>query len=426
MRIFDIINKKKNKQELTQKEIEFAVAGYQTGTFGDGEMAALLMAICLNGLNQEETAHLTMAMANSGEILDLSDFGVAVDKHSTGGVGDKLTLTVAPMVAAAGLVMAKMSGKSLGHTGGTIDKLAALPGFKTELEPNEFRSILKDVGVAIASQSPNLAPADKLIYALRDKTACVDNISLIAASVMSKKIAAGAKVIVLDIKVGSGAFMKSLDEARELAQIMVGIGKACGKCVAAVLTKMDAPLGRAVGNGVEVVEAVEVLKGAGNAEIRELSIELAAQIISLAQNKDLALAKGIAARTLDDGTALKKFEEMVQSQGGNVAHVHDSSLFGMCQNIIPFTALQTGYIAEINGEICGHTAYIATKGNTDLQAGIMFEKKPGDKVQIGDTLAYIHANDKNAANEAKSLLQTAYKFSEDKPETASLVYEVIS
>ncbi|MDR2166955.1 MAG: thymidine phosphorylase [Clostridiales bacterium] len=420
MRIFDIIRKKKDGEILSAAEIEFAVGGFCGGVFGEGPMAALLMAICLNGLNREETSALTMAMANSGDILDISDLGrPAVDKHSTGGVGDKLTLTVAPMAAACGLAMAKMSGRSLGHTGGTIDKLAAIPGFKTELYSETFKDILRRVGVCIASQSQNLAPADKKIYALRDATATVDNISLIAASIMSKKIAAGAQSIVLDIKVGSGAFMKNLDEARQLARIMVDIGRDCGRNMSAVLTAMDAPLGRAVGNAVEVIEAVEVLRGGGSEDVKTLSIELVAQILVLAEGHGESEARAMAVNALTSGAAFDKFAEMVAAQGGDVAYIHDTSLFPKPKHILTLTAPQSGYVDALNGQICGFAAH--TSGE-----GIIFEKKTGDIVARGCALAYIHSNDLNAAKEAHDLLLKAYKFSESKPKEIPLIYEIIN
>jgi len=421
MRMFDIIKKKKNSQVLSKDEIDFVVRGYTSGTVGDGQMAALLMAICLNGLDRGETSALTMAMANSGEILDLRDLGLAVDKHSTGGVGDKLTLTVAPMAAACGLVMAKMSGKSLGHTGGTIDKLASIPGFRTELDPAEFRALLGRVGVCIASQSANLAPADKAIYALRDLTATVDNISLIAASIMSKKIAAGAEVIVLDVKVGSGAFMKSLPEARELARIMVDIGKDCGRKMAAVVTAMDAPLGYAVGNGLEVSEAIRCLQGGGPDDIRVLSIELTAHILMLAKDINEDEARKMAADTLDNGAALAKFMEMAVAQGAD-----EHFELELSAHRTGIHAPRAGYITAMDGEVCGHAAHICSNGNSDMTAGIVFQKKTGDYVEQGETVAYLLSNDPAALEQARALLETAYTLGDAKPADVPLVYEVIT
>jgi pyrimidine-nucleoside phosphorylase len=427
MRIFDIINKKKNNIELSVAEIEFAVKGFCDGAFGEGPMAALLMAICFNGLNREETSALTMAMANSGEILDLPDLGAPLtDKHSTGGVGDKLTLTIAPMAAACGLIMAKMSGKSLGHTGGTIDKLAAIPGLKTDLAPDVFRDILSQIGVCIASQSQNLAPADKKIYALRDATATVDNISLIAASIMSKKIAAGAQSIVLDIKVGSGAFMKDLDSARQLARIMVDIGRDCGRNMSAVITAMNAPLGRAVGNAIEVIEAIQVLKGDGPDDIKILSIELVAQILTLAKGLNAHEAKKIAEASLTSGAAFNKFVEMVAAQSGDTAYIHDTSLFPRSRPLDFLLSPETGYIDSINGQICGLAANICSIGNTDLFAGIHFEKKTGDFVEQGQPLAILRSNDPNALKKAQELLVTAYNFADTKPAEIPLIHEIIN
>lgn len=381
MSVFEIIQKKKQGKTITRQEIDFVVKGFCDGTIGQGQMAALLMAICLKGFNRQETTALTLAMVASGDVLDFSgkDWTTA-DKHSTGGVGDKLTLTVAPICAALGVRMAKMSGRSLGHTGGTIDKLEAIPGFNADLPNDILMDILERTGLFIASQTANLAPADKLIYALRDLTATVDSPALIASSIMSKKIAAAADIIVLDVKFGSGAFMKTLEEARHLAQIMVDIGRDCGRKVSAVITPMDAPLGNAVGTGVEVLEALEVLKNKGPADIRELSVKLSAQILSLAFDIKEDAACGLAEEVLQNGKAYQKFCEMVKEQGGNL----DELVNKVYHNTIHLKSPKTGYITHMNGEICGMAAH-----KTD---GIIFHKKPGDHVIKGQTLAHIYPN----------------------------------
>ncbi|MCL2855417.1 MAG: thymidine phosphorylase [Defluviitaleaceae bacterium] len=407
MNAFKIIQKKKQGQALTRPEIDFMVAAFCDGFVCEGQMTALLMAICINGFSREETTALTLAMVNSGDVLDFSGRGWAVaDKHSTGGVGDKLTLTVTPMAAALGVYMAKMSGRSLGHTGGTINKLEAIPGFKADLPNDLLMGILESHGLFIASQTANLAPADKKIYALRDKTATVDSPALIAASVMSKKIAAGADAIVLDVKVGSGAFMKTLEDARHLAQIMVDIGKDCGRKVAAVLTAMDAPLGNAVGDGVEVLEAIDVLNGAGPDDIRELSVQLTAQIYSLAKDVDVDAARKLAEATLADGMAFEKFQQMVKVQGGQLDEIAKTPSS-------PFVAPQTGYIFAMDGEICGMAAHLVD--------GITFHKKLGNWVEQGEVLALIHGNNPKTPE----MLAKAYTFAQTKPTPTPLIYEII-
>jgi len=412
IRIFDILDKKKRGKILSEAEIRFAVEGFGDGSISEGQMAALLMAICINGLNREETAHLTMAMADSGDVLDLSGITRPVaDKHSTGGVGDKLTLTVGPMVAASGVAMAKMSGKALGHTGGTIDKLATIPNFNYNLTNNDFVRILEDVGIVIASQTANLAPADKIIYALRDKTATVDNISLIAASIMSKKIAAGAKNIVLDVKAGSGAFMKTHEEARQLAQVMVDIGRDCGRNMAAVITAMDAPLGRAVGNASEVAEAADVLRGDGPNDIKELSVELTAQILMIAKDMDETKARKAAQNCIDDGSAYKRFERMVLAQGGSLEYIDNWASDVQCT---PLRAVKAGCIDIMNGQACGHASRMVDD--------IIFIKKTGDYVDEGEIIAEIYGANPNPAME---LLDTAYKYSDVKPKQNPLIYEII-
>ncbi|MCL2234861.1 MAG: thymidine phosphorylase [Defluviitaleaceae bacterium] len=411
MSIFEIIQAKKEGEALSPQQIDFVVAGFSDGRVSEGQMGALLMAICLKGFTREETTALTLAMANSGDVLDFEGFGgVVADKHSTGGVGDKLTLTIAPMCASLGVSMAKMSGRSLGHTGGTIDKLEAIPGFKVDLPNEELMRILSRVGVFIASQTANLAPADKTIYALRDKTATVDSPALIAASVMSKKIAAGAQNIVLDVKVGSGAFMKTLEDARHLAQIMVDIGKDCGRGMAAVLTAMDAPLGRAVGTGLEVMEAIDVLQGKGPADIRDLSVELTAQIYSLSKGVDMEISREISKTCLENGTAFAKFKEMVEAQGGNL----DGVAQGISADKLDVFASSTGFITSIDGETIGKVA--------NQSGGMTLYKSVGSQVAVGDKVASIYGTaDEQMAKRAEE----AFTYGGEKPEIPPLVYEVI-
>ncbi|MCL2574844.1 MAG: thymidine phosphorylase [Defluviitaleaceae bacterium] len=412
MRIFDILDKKKNGVTLSEAEIRFAVNGFSSGEVSEGQMAALLMAVCINGLNREETAYLTMAMADSGDVLDVSGITRPVaDKHSTGGVGDKLTLTVGPMVAACGVAMAKMSGRALGHTGGTIDKLETIPGFVCDLTNTDFMRILEDVGIVIASQTANLAPADKIIYALRDKTATVDSIPLIAASVMSKKIAAGANTIVLDVKVGNGAFMKTHEEARQLAQVMVDIGRDCGRNMSAVITAMDAPLGYAVGNASEVAEAVDVLRGEGPEDIRILSIELTAQILVQALKIDEETARKKAQDCIDDGSAFDRLLRMVIAQDGDLSAISD---WYADKPMMEVKSPKTGYISAMDGQICGHASRMVDD--------ILFIKKTGDYVEKGEAIAQIYGENLQPSID---LITTAYTFADAKPTQTSLIYEII-
>ncbi|MCL2397057.1 MAG: thymidine phosphorylase [Defluviitaleaceae bacterium] len=415
MRIFDIINKKKQGRALTAAEIAFAVDGYTHGTIGDGPMAALLMAICLNGLNRRETAALTMAMANSGEIANLSAIGLpVVDKHSTGGVGDKLTLIVGPMVAAAGLAVAKMSGRSLGHTGGTIDKLESIPGFSTNITPPDFIRQVNKIGICIAGQSTTLAPADKKIYALRDATATVDSMPLIAASIMSKKIASGADSILLDVKAGSGAFMKTPAQARQLAKIMIEIGRDCGKNMAAMVSAMDAPLGRCVGKWVEVAETIEVLKGHGDPDLVELSIELSAHMLFLGDKGSIEECKALAKAAITTGAAYNKFLEMVAAQGGDVDYVRNASLSGKTPAHCVLSP-QSGYVSAMDGEKCGIAANMLTNG-------IIFHVKPGEYTEKGQPLAQLHCHNQTHFAAAEILVLSAYEFSATPPKRSPIIH----
>lgn len=434
MRMYDIILKKRQGRELSRDEINFFVQGYTKEIIPDYQVAAFLMAVYFQGLSQQETAHLTMAMVNSGDTVNLSSIpGIKVDKHSTGGVGDKTTLVLAPLVAAAGVPVAKMSGRGLGHTGGTIDKLESIPGFKVSLPPEDFIRQVKTIHVAVVAQTGELAPADKKLYALRDVTATVDSIPLIASSVMSKKIASGADAIVLDVKTGSGAFMRTVDDARSLARTMVDIGEMTGKKTAAVITNMNQPLGFAVGNVLEVTEAVNTLNGQGPADLVELCLVLGSHILVLAGKKDsLAGARQVLEELLDNGKAFSKFKEMVQAQGGDIDVLQNPSKLPRAQNIYTVKAGTTGYVTAINTEAVGRVAMMLGAGrktkeeSIDPAVGIIVRKKLGDKVQAGETIAELHVNDAGKLREAEQQLIEAYTISEHAPELNPLVLEQIS
>lgn len=432
MRIYDIISHKRDKKELTDEEIRFFVKGYTKGEIEHYHASALLMAIYLNGMTERETVTLTKEMAQSGDMLDLSEIeGVTVDKHSTGGVGDKTTLIVAPIVASLGLKTAKMSGRGLGHTGGTIDKLEAIDGFRTSLSPEEFINNVKKHGICVVGQSGELAPADKKIYSLRDSTATVGSMPLIASSIMSKKLAAGADCIVLDVKCGSGAFMKTPEEAEELSRKMVDIGKSAGRKVAAVISDMDTPLGNNIGNSLEVMEAVEVLKGKGSEDLRQVCLILAGNIISLAEN--ISPDEGIkkATEALENGSAFAKFREFISSQGGNIDQIDDFTLFKqakVCYNIL---TQKEGFITSMNAEMIGSASVILGAGRAkkddsiDVSAGIILKKKTGDKVSKGDCLASFYTDDESFVKAAEELFKESLVISPQKPQLHPLIYKVI-
>lgn len=433
MRMYDIIQHKRDNKELSGEEIQFFVEKYTAGNIPDYQAAALAMAIFFNGMTPEETAALTLAMAHSGDVMDLTPIkGVKVDKHSTGGVGDKTSLVLGPMVAALGVPVAKMSGRGLGHTGGTIDKLESFPGFQTGIPEQEFFDNVNRIGIAIAGQTGNLAPADKKLYALRDVTATVESIPLIASSIMSKKIAAGADVIVLDVKVGSGAFMKDEESAVKLADTMVRIGDAVGKKTMAVVSDMDEPLGFAIGNALEVKEAIDTLAGNGPQDLYELCIELGSHMVAGAgKAQNCAEAKEMLAGTIKDGSALKKLAELVEAQGGNPEAVYDTGLLPKASIEYEYRADTEGYVSRIVCDIVGTSAMVLGGGREnkdsviDLSVGIVLEAKKGAYVHKGDVLARFYANDENKLSDAVKRFADAYVIEDTRPAESCLIKKVI-
>ena len=433
MRMYDIIQHKRDNKELSGEEIQFFVEEYTAGNIPDYQAAALAMAIFFNGMTPEETAALTLAMAHSGDVMDLTPIkGVKVDKHSTGGVGDKTSLVLGPMVAALGVPVAKMSGRGLGHTGGTIDKLESFPGFQTGIPEQEFFDNVNRIGIAIAGQTGNLAPADKKLYALRDVTATVESIPLIASSIMSKKIAAGADVIVLDVKVGSGAFMKDEESAVKLADTMVRIGDNVGKKTMAVVSDMDEPLGYAIGNALEVKEAIDTLAGNGPQDLYELCLELGSHMVAGAgKAQNCAEAKEMLAGTIKDGSALRKLAELVEAQGGNPEAVYDTELLPKASIEYEYRADTEGYVSRIVCDIVGTSAMVLGGGREnkdsviDLSVGIILEAKKGAYVHKGDVLARFYANDENKLSDAVKRFADAYVIEDTKPAGSRLIKKVI-
>lgn len=434
MRMYDLIMKKRNNIALTKEEIQFMIDGYTKGEIPDYQMSAFTMAVYFNKMNAEETLALTMAMANSGEMLDLSDIkGIKVDKHSTGGVGDKTSLALIPMVASLGVCTAKMSGRGLGHTGGTIDKLESFAGFNTSISTEHFIRQVNDIGIAIMGQTADLAPADKKLYALRDVTATVDNMSLIASSIMSKKLAAGADAIVLDVKTGSGAFMKKEEDAFLLAREMVSIGNGAKRNTVAVISDMDQPLGRAIGNSLEVKEAIDTLKGNGPSDFTQLCITLGSYM----------LLAGKAAATLEDarvklqevisnGKALDKLADFIEAQGGNrddVYHTENLPVANICEEVY---SIQEGYVSHIRCDEVGICSLILGGGREtkeseiDLSVGIVLNKKKGDYVKLNESLATIYGNDPEKIRQAKERFISAYSFSLNKPDKEPFIKGVIT
>ena len=433
MRAYEIILKKRDGGALSKEELEFFIKGYVDGNIPDYQAAALVMAIYFRGMDTRETVDLTMAMVNSGERVDLSGIkGIKVDKHSTGGVGDKTTIALAPWVAAAGAPVAKMAGRGLGHTGGTIDKLESIPGFRTAMGIKEFVDSVNETGIAIAAQTADIAPADKKLYALRDATAAADSMPLIAASIMSKKIASGADAIILDVKVGRGAFMKTPAEALKLARTMVDIGLAAGKKTTALITRMDQPLGFAVGNAPEVKEAIDVLKGGGPSDLRELCLVLGAHMLVLAgAASDIGEGKGIMLNVLENGSALRKFKEMVENQGGNPAVADDYSLFPQAVHLHEVKAASDGFVRAIDAQEIGLASMMLGAGRetkndaVDPAAGVVLCKKAGDRVKEGEILAVLHTNRQGALREAEARVLKAYVIGNERPEPVPLVIETV-
>ena len=433
MLMTDIICKKRDGEALTKEEIGFFVKGYVSGEIPDYQASALCMAIYFRGMNDDEILDLTLAMMNSGETVDLSGIeGIKADKHSTGGVGDKTSLVLCPMAAAAGLKIAKMSGRGLGHTGGTIDKLESFPGFTVEISEERFLENVNRIGISIIGQSKNLVPADKKLYALRDVTGTVPSVPLIVSSIMSKKLASGGDIIVLDVKCGSGSFMKTKEEAEVLAKQLVRVGKAAGKKTDAVITDMDEPLGNAVGNALEVKEAIAVLKGEKKGDLYELCMTLGSlMLVSAEKAASLEEARKMLEKTISDGSALKKLAEMVEAQGGDGRYVYDTSLLPGAEFTLEVPAPCNGYVKHIEADDIGLASMHlgggrATKEDTiDLSVGIVINRKVGDHVSEGESIATIHANYRNKAHDAAEAVLRAYEFSEEKTVREPLIKEII-
>lgn len=433
MRMYDLIAKKRDGAELSTEEIYWFIEGYTRGDIPDYQASALLMAIFLKGMTDRETLDLTSAMTYSGDVLDLSDIpGIKADKHSTGGVGDKTSLVLAPLCASCGVPMAKMSGRGLGHTGGTIDKLESIPGFNTEISMDTFKTLVRDNGIALMGQTLRLAPADKKLYALRDVTATVENMSLISSSIMSKKLAAGADAIVLDVKTGSGAFMKKYEDSVALAEKMTWLGRRAGRKVSAVISDMDQPLGRAVGNALEVKEAIETIKGAGDPDLRELCLTLGSLILTLTEKAaDEDEARSILEKKLDGGEAFEKMKLFVSSQGGDARALEDYSLLPQAPCVLEVKAGRDGYVRSLNCLETGLCSLMLGGGrltkesSIDLSVGIVLEKKKGDAVSSSDVLARIHGRDEKSCREAGERLLSAYEIGDVKPEKNILIKEII-
>jgi len=431
--MYDLIMKKKEGKELTEEEIRFMIEEYTKGDIPDYQMSAMTMAICFVGMTPEETKNLTLAMAESGDMLDLSEIkGIKVDKHSTGGVGDKTSLVLAPMVATLGVSVAKMSGRGLGHTGGTIDKLESFPGFTTALSKDQFVNNVNEIHIAIAGQTADLAPADKKLYALRDVTGTVNEMSLIASSIMSKKLASGADAIVLDVKTGDGAFMKTLDDSTKLAEAMVSIGKLAGKEVVAVISDMDQPLGNAVGNILEVREAMDTLQGKGPKDLEELVLTLGSYMVVAAKKAETyENAREMLKQTLADGSAFETFKKFIVAQGGCAEDVKHPERLPKAQYIEPVYSQTSGYVKKIQTEEIGRISLLLGGGREtkeseiDLTVGLVLHKKHGDAVQEGDILAVIHANDKDKLEQAKVRVLNAYEISKEEITREDLIKKVI-
>lgn len=432
-RFVDLIQKKKSGETLTKEEIDFMITDYVAGKIPDYQMSAMLMAIYFNGMENEELAAFTLAMRDSGDLVDLSPIeGIKVDKHSTGGVGDKTTLIVGPIVAACGVPVAKMSGRGLGFTGGTLDKLESISGFRIDLSAEEFFETVKKTGISVIGQTGNLAPADKLLYALRDVTATVDSIPLIAASVMSKKLAAGSDKIVLDVTTGSGAFMKNTRDAKKLAKHMVAIGNHAGKETVAILTGMEEPLGFAIGNNMEVKEAIEVLKGDGPEDVKEVSVALAGMMLSLGlENVSHSQGKRMAKKALSSGQAFEKFKEMVQAQGGDIRYVEHPEFFERDAFEGEVLATEDGFLSGMDTEKIGVAAGLLGAGREtkdsviDMSAGIYLKKKIGDTVKKGEPIAICYAGTKEKLNRGMAMFESSIRYSKEAPRIPKLIVDII-
>jgi pyrimidine-nucleoside phosphorylase len=432
MRMVDVIEKKRDGHELSMEEIRFLIEGYTNNTIPDYQMSAFAMAIFFQGMTQQERVYLTEAMVNSGDQIDLSNIeGIKVDKHSTGGVGDTTTLVLAPLVAAVGVPVAKMSGRGLGHTGGTIDKLEAVPGFHVEISNEEFINLVNNNKIAVIGQSANLTPADKKLYGLRDVTATVNSIPLIASSIMSKKIASGADAIVLDVKTGNGAFMKELDDAVELAKAMVEIGNGVGRRTMAVISDMSQPLGFAIGNALEVKEAIDTLVGKGPEDLQELCLALGSHMVVLAQKaKTIEEARQMLVEVMENGKALETFKVFLASQGGDATVIDDPSRLPTATYMIEVKAEKEGFVSEIIADKIGTAAMVLGAGRAtkesiiDLAVGLVLNKKVGDFVKVGESLVTIHSNSENV-EDATNRIYEAYEIVEHQVEAPSLIYKEI-
>lgn len=433
MSILDIISKKRDKLELSNEEITFFVEGYTKGTVTDYQAAALIMAIYLNGMSYEEITDLTLAMANSGEVLDLSKLGEnVVDKHSTGGIGDKITLILMPIIAALGVPVAKMSGRGLGFTGGTVDKLESIPGYNTQISVDELIENVQKIGICLMGQTLNLAPADKKIYALRDSISCVENIPLIASSIMSKKIASGANKIVLEVTVGNGAFMKNIEDAKKLSETMINIGKLAGKETVCILTNMDEPLGYSIGNTLEVIEASEALQGDMDDDVKQVVLELGSYMIKLAGKGDnIEQNKQRMMDCIDSGEAYMKFLELIENQGGDVSYINDESKFENAKFIYPVMSDRSGYVKSIQAEKLGKISCELGAGRVrkediiDNQVGLIINKKIGDKIEKDEILGIIHANDESKLKNAIEELKQCFEICEEYVEKPKVILGIM-
>lgn len=429
MRMYDIIAKKRNGEELSKEEIHFLISGYVKGDIPDYQVSALLMAIYFKGMTPKETAELTMAMAKSGEMVDLSSIeGIKIDKHSTGGVGDKTTLIISPIVASLGVKVAKMSGRGLGHTGGTVDKMEAIPGMRTDLDREAFFSVVRNVGMSVIGQSGNLVPADKKLYALRDVTATIDSIPLIASSIMSKKIAAGSDCILLDVKTGSGAFMKTIEDSIRLAQAMVQIGEHVGRRTIALITDMDRPLGNAIGNALEIQEVCETLQGHGPQDLTNVCLHLASNMLYLAGKGTLQECHVMAEKQIENGDAFAKFQQFVAEQGGDISVLKDYSKFAQAPLVRDVCAQSEGYLCSMNTEQCGIASVELGAGrekkedSIDFSAGIVLHKKVGDYIQAGEAIATFYTSSEKRYQQAAVLFEDAVKILPQAPEHVAMIH----